>query len=223
MLDGCSLDAFLQSVPDVVMQSIVHVESANNPYAIGVVGDRLVRQPRTLQEATATAKRLQQLGRNFSVGLAQVNLSNLPKMGITSWPAAFDRCTNLGAGARIFSECYGRSGSSIGKALSCYYSGNFVTGYSHGYVQKVLARLNQLAPSKAGMPPQIAGKISEKYQSGLRVASELNDRIATILDGTQTELSKTFKSDGKSGEFFGSAPKANIGSGGTQRDPLFVF
>lgn len=145
MFDGCPVDAVALSVPTNIMQSIVHVESGNNPFAIGVVGDRLQRQPRTLNEATSTAKHLQKLGKNFSVGLAQVNLSNFKWTGIKDWTTAFDRCTNLTAGAKIFAECYGRSGNDYGKAISCYYSGNFSTGFSHGYVQKVTARMNQLS------------------------------------------------------------------------------
>ena len=66
-------------------------------------------------------------------------------MGIKDWTAAFDRCTNLTAGAKIFSECYGRSGNDYGKAISCYYSGNFSTGFAHGYVQKVTARMDKIA------------------------------------------------------------------------------
>lgn len=34
------------AVPGEVMQHVVHVESSRNPYAIGVVGGRLVREPR---------------------------------------------------------------------------------------------------------------------------------------------------------------------------------
>lgn len=36
------------AVPGEVMQHVVRVESSRNPYAIGVVGGRLVREPRGL-------------------------------------------------------------------------------------------------------------------------------------------------------------------------------
>ena len=39
------------AVPHEVMHHVVSVESSYNPYAIGVVGGRLVRQPRNLSEA----------------------------------------------------------------------------------------------------------------------------------------------------------------------------
>ena len=61
------------AVPHDVMHHVVRVESSGNPYAIGVVGGRLQRQPKNLAEAVATAKMLEQKGFNFSLGLAQVN------------------------------------------------------------------------------------------------------------------------------------------------------
>ena len=56
-------------------RALVSVESAFNPWAIGVVGGAL-RQPRTRAEALATAKALQDAGWNFSVGLGQINVGN---------------------------------------------------------------------------------------------------------------------------------------------------
>ena len=127
------------AVPPTVMEHVVKVESSFNPYAIGVVGGRLARQPRNLAEALSTARMLEDRGYNFSLGLAQVNRYNLAKQGLDSYEKAFDVCPNLQAGSRILAECYSRSGSDWGKAFSCYYSGNFTTGYRHGYVQKVFA------------------------------------------------------------------------------------
>src|SRR5690606_13652093 len=67
------------------------------------------------------------------------NRYNLAKHGLSNYERAFDVCPNVQAGSRILAECYGRSGQDWGKAFSCYYSGNFTTGYRHGYVQKVVA------------------------------------------------------------------------------------
>ena len=127
------------AVPATVMHHVVKVESSFNRYAIGVVGGRLARQPRNLPEAVSTARMLEARGYNFSLGLAQVNRYNLARQGLDSYEKAFDVCPNLRAGSRILAECYARSGQDWGKSFSCYYSGNFVTGYRHGYVQKVLA------------------------------------------------------------------------------------
>jgi type IV secretion system protein VirB1 len=76
--------------------ALVSVESAFNPWAIGVVGGALVRQPRHRAEALATAKALQAEGWNFSVGLGQINVGNFERLGLTL-DSAFEPCTNLAA------------------------------------------------------------------------------------------------------------------------------
>jgi type IV secretion system protein VirB1 len=129
------------AVPNVVMQHVVEVESAFNRYAIGVVGGRLVRQPRTLDEAVATARMLAARGYNFSLGLAQVNRHNLGRLGLDTYAKAFGTCTNLQAGARILGDCLVRARNDWGKAFSCYYSGNFTSGFRDGYVAKVFASM----------------------------------------------------------------------------------
>ena len=128
-------------------RALVSVESAFNPWAIGVVGGALVRQPRHRAEALATAKALQAAGWNFSVGLGQVNVSNFERLGLTL-ESAFEPCTNLSALQAVLGECFDRARTSVltgpmdqaalRKALSCYYSGNFATGFRHGYVRKVV-------------------------------------------------------------------------------------
>lgn len=128
--------------------ALVSVESAFNPWAIGVVGGSLQRQPRHRTEALATAQALQATGRNFSVGLGQINLGNFQRLGL-SLESAFEPCTNLAAMQAVLRECFERaqrtspstSGdqAALRAALSCYYSGNFTTGFRHGYVGKVVA------------------------------------------------------------------------------------
>jgi type IV secretion system protein VirB1 len=131
------------AVPSEVMHHVVQVESSYNPYAIGVVGGRLVRQPKNLPEALATVRMLESRGFNFSIGLAQVNRYNLDKYGLDSYEKAFDACANLSAGSKILAECYRRAGGDWGKSFSCYYSGNFSTGFRHGYVQKIYSSIRQ--------------------------------------------------------------------------------
>ena len=128
--------------------ALVAVESAFNPWAIGVVGGSLQRQPRHRTEALATAQALKAAGRNFSVGLGQINLGNFQRLGL-SLESAFEPCTNLAAMQTVLNECFERaqrkspptSGdqAALYAALSCYYSGNFSTGFRHGYVRKVVA------------------------------------------------------------------------------------
>ena len=131
------------AVPAEVMRHVVDVESGANPYAIGVVGGQLVRQPKNLGEALATVHMLDAKGYNYSLGVAQVNRANLGKYGLDSYEKAFEACPNLAAGAQILAACYASSGAHWGKAFSCYYSGNFVTGYRDGYVQKVYDSINR--------------------------------------------------------------------------------
>lgn len=158
-----------------IMQQIVRVESSGNPFAIGVVGNQLVRQPRNLEEAVATVKALQAQGYNFSIGQGQVNKVHFSRLG---WDAditkGFDVCTNMTAAAGIYQDCHERavrsgypsasssvsfSGSSSGyssthAALSCYYSGDFERGARLGYVSKVLGE-KAVAPSGSSRTTQV--------------------------------------------------------------------
>jgi type IV secretion system protein VirB1 len=139
------------------MAALVRVESGENPFAIGVVGARLKKQPASLEEAVAAAKRLEELGKNFSVGLAQINKKNLPALGLTTYEKAFDPCENLRAGSKILADCYRRAAKTalparaLTDALSCYYSGNTTRGYQAepgggpSYVARVLAAVTPLA------------------------------------------------------------------------------
>ena len=155
--------------------ALVSVESAFNPWAIGVVGGALVRQPRHRAEALATAKALQAAGWNFSVGLGQINVGNFERLGLTL-DAAFEPCTNLTAMQSVLAECFDRARvpaatsiatttaatpppvdqTALRQALSCYYSGNFATGFRHGYVRKVVAAAgtSSLVASRAIPPAQ---------------------------------------------------------------------
>jgi len=99
-----------------------------------------------LGEALATVRMLETQGRNFSVGLAQINRANLAPHGLQPYERAFEPCANVVAGSRILAECHTRAGGDWGKAFSCYYSGNFETGFRHGYVQKIFASI-AAAPS----------------------------------------------------------------------------
>jgi type IV secretion system protein VirB1 len=125
-------------------QALITAESGGNPYAIGVVAGSLVRQPVNLSEAVATARALEAAGRNFSVGLAQINKSNFSRHGMTI-ESAFHPCANLQAMQAILGDCFARASvrsapqAALRQAFSCYYSGNFQTGFDHGYVSKVVA------------------------------------------------------------------------------------
>ena len=152
--------------PDTA-RAIVTVESAFNPFAIGVVGGQLERQPRTRAEALATIGALQAAGWNYSVGLGQINIANFTRLGLTS-ETALDPCTSLGAMQAVLGECHARASAgaseqaALRRALSCYYSGNFSTGVRHGYVARVVA-----AATPATRTPQRAARalISQESSS----------------------------------------------------------
>lgn len=154
MLDYVALAA--ECAPYVhtdTMLRVVSVESGGNPYAIGVVGARLQRQPRSLEEAFATVDWLEARGYNYSVGPAQVNKSNFKRHGLNRY-TAFDACENIKAGSAILQECFARASrnspeqEALRQAFSCYYSGNFITGFKQGYVLKIVAG-GRIKPVKA--------------------------------------------------------------------------
>lgn len=159
------------AVPREIMQHVIQVESAKNPFAIGVVGGYLARQPINLEEALTAVESLRHEGYNFSVGLAQVNRYNLLKYGIKNYAEAFDVCKNVLVGSKILKECYDRA-QDWGKAFSCYYSGNFQTGFDHGYVKKIFASM---------MKSQLDGE-KKRYQE-IKIISSANNRLRAKDDG----------------------------------------
>ena len=153
-MDANTLTALAMACAPLVHPStalaLVAVESRFNPHAIGVVGGELHRQPRSHAEAVATVTQLQAKGWNFSVGLAQINARNFERLGLTA-VTAFNPCQNLRAMQSVLSECFDRAAlrspaqTALRQSLSCYYSGNFVTGFREGYVRRVMR----------AMPPEI--------------------------------------------------------------------
>lgn len=146
-------------ISPITMAAIVRTESDFNPYAIGVVHGRLLRQPANAVEATATARALETGGWSFSVGLAQVNRTNWSAHGLTE-QNAFEPCRNLTAGAAILQGCFAsahrvRSDAqdALRASLSCYASGDFSMGYRVGYVQRVVD--NAAAPSMPALPESV--------------------------------------------------------------------
>lgn len=140
------------NIDPILMQQVVRVESGGNPFAIGVVGGHLQRQPKTLAEAVSTAKALEREGYNYSIGTSQINKVHFDRLGwSTAVASGFDVCANLKAGAGVLEDCHKRAiragypakqepgvYSATHAALSCYYSGHFERGAQLGYVAKVL-------------------------------------------------------------------------------------
>ena len=124
------------------LKALVRTESSYNPFAIAVVGGS-VRQPNNLLSALNTVKELEEKGMNYSLGLGQINKKNFKMLGVKPIDM-FEPCENLKATQKILSNCYQRTdkskseGKRLADAFSCYYSGNEITGYRHGYVQTVV-------------------------------------------------------------------------------------
>lgn len=184
-----------------IMQAIVKTESAFNPFAIGVVNGRLERQPINKEEAIATALSLNEKGFNYSMGLAQVNQSNLAKYGLNH-ATVFDPCTNIKTGSLIFNECnaravkrFGDNQSAINAALSCYYSGNFTRGQQKegmqpSYVEKVTGNMrkqNVIPVALARTPTQSTKQHGSKVDIKNRSAPIASHNASLNLGASKAE------------------------------------
>lgn len=150
LIEQCS-----NGIPTDIMIAITGIESNFNPYAIGIVNG-YVSQPNNLNDAIQSVKRLHASGKNFSMGIAQVNMYNLKAYGL-NYQTVFDPCKNLNAGSKILLDCFKRAEKISGsineaweKAFSCYYSGNFKTGFRQDfpnqppYVAKIVNNLKRI-------------------------------------------------------------------------------
>lgn len=121
---GLAMQCAASIHPDTV-KDIARTESSFNPLAIGVVGGASL-YPSSIDDAIKHIERLKANGKNFSVGLMQINQANVTRYGVTI-RQLFDPCKNLAIFEKIITDCYQRGGT-LKRALSCYYSGNFITG-----------------------------------------------------------------------------------------------
>jgi type IV secretion system protein VirB1 len=156
ILGSAFLALALQCAPSIhtaTLTPIVKTESSFNPYAIGVVGKALPRQPQDQEEAVAAVKKLVEEGANFSIGLGQINRQHFD---VSKPELVFDPCNNLRMTAKLLEGCYtsakqgnGSQQDALHKTISCYYSGNPKRGFKTepqfggtSHVQRVLANAN---------------------------------------------------------------------------------
>lgn len=140
------------TVAPTTLLAVARVESGLDPLAIGVNGPATSRgHAQTIDDAVRQAKRLMAAGRDIDLGLAQINVRNLPRLGLTV-ADAFDPCRNLQASARVLSEGYRRALPSAGSgqaalrtALSFYNTGHPDRGLRNGYVARVMAEAGRSA------------------------------------------------------------------------------
>lgn len=185
------------------MAALVSVESSFNPYAIGVVGGRLKRQPESRESAIATALELDRAGFKYSAGLAQVFRGNWDNLGLTH-ETVFDTCANLEAGAKILADCYARALESevdeqraLRLAFSCYYSNNFTTGFKPGpddspsYVQKIVASAEKgrvVVPPIEFVPDPAPASVQLPKPSSPEMVNFNN--MPTVLEGQKVKAKK---------------------------------
>ena len=161
----------LQCAPAVhpsTLYPVVKAESALNPYAIGVKDGALSRQPQSLAEALAAVKKLVEEGKSFAVGLGQVHRQHFDASDPRQVAEMFEPCHNLKRSAEELRRCYGQARpvsrsdqEAIRKAYSCYYSGNFTTGF----------RPERDVAAAGGIP----GRLHAIHGDGRRVGSEVGD------------------------------------------------
>ncbi|EPZ2570107.1 lytic transglycosylase domain-containing protein [Salmonella enterica subsp. enterica serovar Kiambu] len=121
--------------PDTAHE-VARVESGFNPYAIAEIIPKVKRNlgdkgvvsyfPKTKEAALRIVKDIESRNHRYSVGLMQITSTNFPKFNTTA-DKLFDPCENLQISEKILTDCYKRGGD-LKNALSCYYSGDFVTG-----------------------------------------------------------------------------------------------
>ncbi|WP_199030757.1 lytic transglycosylase domain-containing protein [Ralstonia sp. ASV6] len=160
-------------VHPLTMSKLVSVESGGKLYALADAGpkglpwkgvrEKMVRSyfPASIDEAEAIVKRLIAANHIVAIGLSQVSSQNLSRLGL-SVRQVLDPCTNLNAGSKILTEFYlnarkrePNDQQAILAAISAYNTGNFINGFTNGYVSKVVhARglsVPALSPSNAAM------------------------------------------------------------------------
>jgi type IV secretion system protein VirB1 len=156
------------AVAPETLVSVVRVESAFDPLAIGVnrpAAERL--HPRSLPDAIATATRLIADGANIDIGLGQINIKNLVALRLTV-AGAFDPCRNLAASAQLLAADYDLAGprpgaeqAALRTSFSLYNTGDALRGFRNGYVAKVVEAAGRIVPalqpgqhtSAASLPP----------------------------------------------------------------------
>lgn len=171
------------------MHALVKTESSYNPYAIAVVNDKPIKQPKTLEEAEQAIDWLEANHKNYSVGLGQVNKSNFKKYN-TNGKALLNACHNIKVSEKILAQCFMDSpNKSVAEALSCYYAGNFSYGFvkesvgkkgeRSAYVERVINNFQDkekiVVPSIKNEIPQALAKVREPKQKPKTTYSKCED------------------------------------------------
>ena len=183
-------------VHPATLNAVVRHESRGNPFAIGVNGGRLERQPTSKSEAVATARWLQANGYDFDAGLGQINVRNLKRLNMTV-EEVFEPCPNLRASGLILANCYERASRKSGKgamalqaALSCYNTNDLRRGLSNGYVGKVLGGVGLKLPA-IPLPLPVAAPAPNDQVAQIAAESDASRIRATSKDVFAEDLGAT--------------------------------
>lgn len=141
----------------VTGRTIVQIESRGYPWTIrdNTANREVKPRPASHEEAVAVAESLIAQGHNLDLGLAGINSSNLPRLGLTV-AQVFDPCTNLRAMSNIlkrFNALALRKHGDLGattfyQTLSGYATGSLSRGGK--YVSRFIAAANN--PSGTNLP-----------------------------------------------------------------------
>jgi type IV secretion system protein VirB1 len=166
------------------MAAIVRTESNGNPWRIGdnTSGVSFTLPSKAL--AVARAADLAKQGHNIDIGLGQINIHNLPVLGITI-DQAFDPCTNIQAASRVLAWGYQRAitahesnTDALFGAISAYNTGSLTEGFKNGYVQRVThnadAQVRYNAPT---ISPYFGQKPASFTVSTFDSRSAISDRL----------------------------------------------
>mgnify|MGYP002084309406 FL=1 len=129
-----------------ILEAIVYVEAHGNPYAVSVNKDGKGHSQGTLSltEARGVVSKLWAEGKNFDIGMAQINSQHAKRYGIHP-VVLLDPCVNLSWAAFILRQQVNRFDETW-EAVGHYNGSRNVKGYSW----KVYEALDLLAPIVRG-------------------------------------------------------------------------
>jgi type IV secretion system protein VirB1 len=198
-------------VSPVLMHALIRAESAGRSLAIGMDrGAGTVKQPETLAQAVATAKALVASGRKFSVGLAQIHVSNVSLYGLT-WEQAFDTCQNLAVGQKILWNFFHRAAANgytgvaaVWAALRGYNSGSVDRSISDQYASRIFAYMSSAPPQvqlgRGIVPGETAASPSMPASAANAQAKASTSSTAPLVDVALLEPAVTAKPAPRPGE-----------------------
>ncbi len=133
-------------IAPTTMLAIIQTESKGNRLAIGLNhGKKLRYHAKSLSQAQAWVDYLEQYSYDFDIGLTQINIKNVHKLGYMGRDV-LDTCINLRISSYILYNNYQKAlhithnnkQKALFMTLSAYNTGNFYKGFNNGYVHKVV-------------------------------------------------------------------------------------